>query len=45
MICARALDVVARCFGGVLGGCERFLALLQFGDVAVHRDPPPSAAG
>ena len=35
MICARALDIVARGFGGFLRGGERFLALLQLGDVAV----------
>ena len=35
---ARALDVVARGFGGLLGGRERFLAILQFGDVAVDRE-------
>ena len=35
---ARALDVVARGFGGLLGGRERFLAVLQFGDVAIDRE-------
>ena len=34
----RALDIVARGFGGVLGGRQRLLALLQFGDVAIDRE-------
>ena len=35
---ARAFGGVARGFGGFLGGGERFLALLQLGDVAIDAE-------